>query len=374
MPPRCVKQARSHGHVWAARWSLTVPDGSRRFGRVTEATKRECEDALRAAMQEARTSRPLARDATTVAEWLDGWLAEHARQVRPQTTARYRRALDAHVRPQLGAIHLQRLGERELRRWLAALTHAGVSDESIAYAHRTLGLALKQAVAFGVLADNPLARVKPPRLEPPATDAWSLAEANALLAACDVDDAIFVVALERGLRRGELLGLRWGDVELERGILHVRQQRVLVGRTMQDGPLKTRRSRRDLTIPDRSLAALKAWRRFQMALRLKVGMLWVDTGYVFTDPLGQPWGRNRWYDRATALIARAGVRPLPPHAFRHTFATLALAAGVNPRVVQEILGHSSVAMTLDRYSHVSEELQRDAGERVDRLLREGVLA
>lgn len=364
----CRKEERQRGHVWTARWSLTLPDGARRFGRVTEPTKRECEDAVLAEMGKARSGSRIPPDKVTVAEWLDEWLADHARAVRPQTAVRYEQVIRVHLTPHLGAVRLQRLSERDIRSWMAGLERAGVSASMVAYARRVFAIALRRAVQHGLLDRSPLLGVKAPRVEQPEVAAWTIDEAAALHRAAGPDDGLFVLGLERGLRRGELLGLKWEDIDLERGVLHVRRQRTQVGTRLQEGPPKTKQSRRDIVLPPRSVAALKALRRRQLEQRLAAGPLWRDAGYVAARSDGEPWSQLDFERAFAAWRDRAGVRPLTPHAMRHTFATNALAAGVHPKLVQETLGHASIAMTLDRYSHVSEEMQREAAARVERLL------
>jgi integrase len=365
----CAKQPRASGAVWTARWSLTLPDGTRRWGRVTEATKRDCEAEARDAMEVARHGGQSKPEMLTVADWLADWMAGHARTVRPQTMERYASALRRHVVPYLGQVRLQKLGERDLRAWLTALDRNGVSPGMADYAQRILAVALNRAVAQGLLDRSPLKNIERARVEDAPAEAYNADEVAAIYAVAKPGEECFIVAISQGLRRGELLGLKWEDIDFDRGRLHVRRQLVRVGGQLVEANPKTKRSVRSLVLTERSREALRRRRVAQIEDRLQAGSRWHDRDYVFTDRFGHPWSLHQYQATWQWLVARAGVRYLEPHACRHTFATLALAAGVHPLLVKEALGHATIAMTLDQYSHVSEELQREAAAKVEALLQ-----
>jgi integrase len=195
-------------------------------------------------------------------------------------------------------------------------------------------------------------------------------EAQQLLAATDDDRlyALWSVALGVGLRRGEALGLRWQDVDLDGGTLRVEQalQRTKGGLVL--GPTKTPRSRRTIPLPAVCVRALKIHRARQNVERLAVGDSWQDSGLVFTSNVGTPVEPRNVNRSFTKLIEKAGVRPVRRHDLRHTCASLLLAQGVPLRVVMEVLGHSQIAVTANTYTHVLPTLQREAADLMDRAL------
>ena len=194
-----------------------------------------------------------------------------------------------------------------------------------------------------------------------------MAEAKALLAAARDDRlyAYWTVALGVGLRRGEALGLRWCDLDLDAGILRVCQTLQRAGGRLVLVPPKTERSRRSVPLPTVAVTGLREHRRAMAIEALARGQALDDEGLVFTSTVGtplEPRNLNRAFD---ALLGRAGLRHVRLHDLRHTCATLLLAQGVPARVVMEILGHSAIAVTMNTYSHVVPSLQREAAQRMD---------
>lgn len=181
--------------------------------------------------------------------------------------------------------------------------------------------------------------------------------------------ALYAVGVAVGLRRGELLALRWQDVDLAQRTLRVSQtiQRV-AGRGLVVGPPKSKRSRRTIPLPESCVSALKRYRAAQAGERLTAGEAWVYSGLVVTTGHGtgiEPWNMNRAF---TALCERAGVRTIRFHDMRHTCASLLLAQHVPARVVMEILGHSQISVTMDIYAHVMPAAERQAADLVDTAL------
>jgi integrase len=179
-----------------------------------------------------------------------------------------------------------------------------------------------------------------------------------------------LTALHTGLRLGELRGLRWRDLDLPGGRLSVQQtlQRLDSGRLVQGQP-KTHRSRRAVSIPADVVEALQAHRAAQAQARLLAGPAWKESGLVFVDALGQPLSETRLRGAFRRLLRQAELPPIRLHDLRHTMASLMLAAGEHPKVVSERLGHSTIAITIDTYSHVTPGLQAAAAERLSDLLR-----
>jgi integrase len=241
----------------------------------------------------------------------------------------------------------------------------GASPRARQMTYTVLRTALRDAVRMRVLAVNPLDAVSRPRAPRPEIQALDAAQVRALLAAAAGDplEALYALAVGTGLRLGEISGLRWGDIDLDARQVHVRRALVEhVSGAVEFAEPKTARSRRSVDVPGFAIAALRRHRE-------RLGALPHPERLVFTSTEGLPLRRSNLHRRSfKPLLRRAKLPEVTFHALRHTAATLALAAGVNPKVVQERLGHSSVTLTLDTYSHAVPTLGRDAADRLDALV------
>lgn len=238
---------------------------------------------------------------------------------------------------------------------------ARLSAKSVHNIHRTLSRALSDAVNDGLVPRNAAERCHT-MPESPEQQTWSADEVRRFLAhvASDRLVALWRVAATTGIRRGELVGLRWRDVDLEVGRITIAQQRAKGAGMVSAGPTKTRRSRRLVSLDATTVAALRAHRTAQVEERLRFGAGWVDSGLVFCRPDGSPIHPDRVTQLFRVHSAAARLPWIKVHGLRHTHATLMLLAGVHPKVVQERLGHSSIAITLDTYSHAVPAMQEDA--------------
>ena len=214
--------------------------------------------------------------------------------------------------------------------------------------------------------------VRPPRAERKPTVTWTADELGCFLESVDEDRlrAAFYLLATTGMRRGEVLGLRWDDVDLDSGYLSVEQTITTVSDELIMGPVKTARSRRRIALDPATVAALRRHRALQAEERLAAGELWVDGNLVFRSADGEPLHPDRFTRRFQRLVSDVGLPALRgPHNLRHTWATLALQSGIHPKVVSERLGHATIAVTLDTYSHVVPSLDADAANLVaDRIL------
>ncbi len=365
-------------------WSYVVDVGrDRRSGRRRQrwkggfATKREAEQALGRALAAVGAGEVVDSGSLTVGAFLDEWLAGHAPSLKPSTAKSYREIVQWYLQPGLGRVKLADLNGLLIRSLYADLIANGgrrgraqLSPATVAVVHRVLRKALNDAVLWGLLVRSPLIGVKPPKRDAPEMRSWTPDEARRFLAAVADDRlyALWVLVLATGMRRGELAGLRWDDVDLDAGVLAVRRARVSVAYAVHESDPKTRSSRRTISLDSRVVAVLRAHRRRQLEDRLAWGPAWTDTGYVFTTECGEPLHPERVTVLFGRLVVAAGVPKVRLHDLRHTSASLMLAAGVHPKVVSERLGHSSVSITLDLYSHVIPGLQAEAAEKLGEMI------
>ena len=307
----------------------------------------------------------------TVAELLIEWLTVSVKpRVRRRTHEDYTRIVRAELIPRLGHRPLARLATSEIQALYAAMTARGVSPRSVRYAHAVLSGALKQAVRWQRIARNPASLVDLPRQTRREMRALDEVQARKfILAAAETEfGALWLLLISSGLRPSEALALRWSD--MEGGRLHV--QRALTrfsDGTFEFNEPKTARGRRVVALPESMVSVLRAHRQQQVADRLRAGPTWADQNLIFATSVGAPLDFRALVRRHfTKILRSAGVPTIRPYALRHTCATLLLQAGQNPRIVSERLGHESVALTLDTYSHVLPSMQDVSAVHLDRLL------
>lgn len=285
------------------------------------------------------------------------WLKAVEHSVRPSTFVGYRSHVMRHIVPALGAVRLTDLDATMINRLYASMLSEGLRPATARRVHATLHRAMADAVRWGLRPDNPVARSDPPRTgRPLELRTWSAAELRTFLTHVPGDGwfPLWFLLATTGMRRGEALGLRWVDVDLERGCLAVRRTVISIsGRVAWSEP-KSARGRRVVALDPATVEVLRA--------------LGPGEGLVFCRSDGSPLDPTSVSKRFVCLVAGSGLPRIRLHDLRHTHATLALEAGVNPKIVSERLGHATVAFTLDVYSHALQHLQREAADRVAALV------
>lgn len=352
------------------------------------AGERECAKRRDEKLKEARAG--LVGDPTqTLVEYLARWLAEVAAQrLRPRSFERYAGVVRTHIAPRLGSVRLRDLSGEHIARLYVDLgkprrveiRHArartivqrAMSPASIRYTHAVLHGALEQAVAWRLIRRNPADRAPLPRAAAAEIRPLDPDEARRFLDAVSGHplEALFTLAVTTGMRQGELLGLQWRDLAGNR--LHVRHSLARLRGEWWLGEPKTRHSRRAIAITPATRRLLRTHRARMAETLLANGIGLNDETLIFCDPGGQPLhGRHVTTRHLRPLLRAAGLPAIRFHDLRHTFATLQLAAGTNPKVVSEALGHKDIAITLDRYSHALPTMQAEAMRRLDALLKRG---
>lgn len=353
---------RADGRYEGAAYVL-MPSGGRARRRVYGRTRAQVQDQLVALVRQSQQGVPAPSASLTVGAYLEGWLRDVAAvKVRPATLRSYEMYLRLHIVPDLGKKRLHRLAPTDVREFLMRKQATGLSVATVKQIHAILRSALSHAAREDLVVRNvaKLVQVATPNTEPPVP--LSAEEAQRLLQAARGDrlHALWAVALTVGLRRGEVLGLRWCDVDLSIGTLDVRQTLQRAGGSLQVVPPKTRRSRRTVPLPGITVAAL-AEHRSRMELEARAaGRSLTSTGFVFTTTVGTPMEPRNVNRAFVALLVSAGLRHVRLHDLRHTCATLLLDQGASPRVVMETLGHSTIGVTMNVYAHVMPQAMRDA--------------
>lgn len=345
--PRKNKQGKIIGY----RGSYFAPDGKRRY--VSAKKKSDAERALRQAMTDAERGLVFDAGTVTIEEYLNRWLVGSVKNtVRRSTFVQYVSVVNRHLIPALGRLKLKALTPTHVRSLYREKLGSGLGARTVQYIHTTLHKALKQAVMDGLIPRNVTEAVKAPQAHKKEVKPLNPTQVKALRSAASGDrlEALYIVAIHTGLRRSELLGLRWTDVDLDAGMLSV--QRSLD----KDGtfnPPKRNKSRRTVKLTGQAVEALKSHRARQNEERLRLGSLWEDHGLVFPNQVGKPMNADNLYHREfKPLLKKAGLSGFTFHSLRHTCATLLLSKNVNPKIVQEMLGHATISQTMDTYSHV----------------------
>ncbi len=304
----------------------------------------------------------------TIEEYLDRWLSDSVRDtVRQRTYEGYEHMVERHITPALGGVKLAGLTPAHVRGLYRDKLDAGLSNRTVRYVHTTLNKALSQAVADGLIPRNVCAAVKAPQPRKAEIRPLDRDQVRTFLDTVCGDRlvALYTVAVTAGLREGEILALRWEDVDLEAGRLQVRRtaSETRTGRVYE---LPKSGVGRQIRLTQKATQALRAHRKLQLEERMEKAGLWEDHGLVFPSEVGTPMGARNLQRTFKIRLRRAGLPETTRfHDLRHTCATLLLRQGVNPKFVQELLGHRDIALTLNVYSHVLPDMGDAAAGAMD---------
>lgn len=309
----------------------------------------------------------------TVQQYLSRWLTDVSKPgVRPRTHEYHAYIINTHLIPGLGRHRLERLSAQHIQALYADTLERGYSTATVRHIHRVLHRALTDAVRWGLLTNNPTELADQPRLISPEMQVLNEEEVARLLRAARGDklEALYVLAVTTGMRQGELLALRWQEIDMETRSLSVTRTLIRMrGGAAQWGEPKSTRSRRRIALTDIAVDALRRHHEQQGIQRAAAGDQWHDHDLVFAASNGNPLNPSNIHTRSfRPLLQRAGLKQIRFHDLRHTAATLLLAQNEHPKLVQELLGHSSIAVTIDTYSHMVPGLQAAAVDRLGQRL------
>ncbi len=357
--------------------TFTVEGGKRKT--FYAKTHKEVQEKLKKALYEQQQGTLVTAPHQTVAQFLTDWLESTQKQsVRPRTYERYEEIVRLHIIPALGRHKLQSLSAQHVQAFYTKKLEGGLSALTVISFHNLLHKALETAVKWNLVARNVCKVVSPPRRQRFEVTPLSLEQIQKLLSAVEGHrlEALFKLALATGMRRGELLGLKWQDIDFAKGALQVRRvlsriPSIMPGKGYTEAEPKTQRSRRTIIIAPFALKGLKEHRRRQAEEKKRAGEGWQEHDYVFCTPIGTHLNPTRdMLDQLKVFLKKAGLPDIRFHDLRHSSATLLLSLGVHPKVVQEILGHSQISMTLDIYSHVLPSMHQDAMNRLNQAIEE----
>ncbi len=351
---------------WEARYTVHTAEGPKRrtlYGK----TRDDVREKLTKAMADRDGGLIFDAGKTTTGEYLTAWLSDSVRDtVRTRTYERYEQIVRVHISPVLGRVKLKSLTPAHVRGLYRSKLDSGLAPRTVQYIHRTISKALKQATDDGLIPRNAAASVKPPQARKEEIQPLSRDQVRTFLETVSGDrlEALYVVAISAGLRQGEILGLKWEDLDLDAGTLQVRRtlSETRDGRVFE--PPKSGKGR-SVRLTQRAISALRAHRKAQLEEKLQLGSLWTENGLVFASEAGTPIGGRNLIRHFKIRLGRAGLPDIRFHDLRHTCATLLLRQGVHAKFVQELLGHGDVSLTLNVYSHVLPDMGDAAAGAMD---------
>ena len=363
--PRKNKQGKVSGYLG----SYVGPDRKRRY--VSGKTKGECERSLRAAMSDADKGLIFDAGSLTVGAYMDRWIEDSAKgTLAPRTYHNYKIQIREHIKPAFGTMKLSKLTAANVQGLYASKLQT-LKPSSVRYIHAVLHRALDQAVRWNLIPRNPAASADPPKVSREEITPLTAEQARAFMAAAKGEKfgALFILSLTCGLRCGEALGLRWADIDLHTGTLRVNRQlqRLRSGGGLVFAEPKNA-SRRTIQLPKTALEALRNHRKQQSEVP-SGAKDYDNSGLLFATGKGTPLDAQNVINRHfKPLLKDAGLPDIRFHDLRHTCATLLLGRNVNPKLVQHLLGHASITMTLDTYSHWIPSMGRHAADGMDEAL------
>jgi integrase len=357
---------------WCAQYTVYTSEGRKRrtlYGK----TRQEVATKLSKALADREGGLTFDAGSLTVGDYLARWLSHSVRDtVSQKTYERYERIVRVHLSPALGRIRLKALTSDHVRGLYREKLDSGLAPRTVLHIHRTLSKALKQATDDGLIPRNAAASVKPPQARREEMQPLSRDQVGMFLDTVKGDrmEALYVLAVTSGLRQGELLALKWEDVDLEstnptlevrRSLSETRGRRSFVTPKSGRG--------RHLRLSKLAASALKVHRKRQLEERMRKAGLWEDHGLIFPSEVGTPMSGRNLYRAFKIRVKRAALpQTLRFHDLRHTCATLLLRQGINPKFVQELLGHADISLTLNTYSHVLPDMGDAAAGGMDAAL------
>jgi integrase len=371
-----ARRGHGEGSVYQrkdGRWVASVTIENRKRKYFYGDTRKEVQEKLKVALHEQQQGALATGPQQSLKGFLEQWLESvYKPTVKPNSYKQYRAAIRTHLIPSLGHIPIQKLTAAKVQAFYTQKLDEGLAPRTVIAIHSVLHRALEIAVKWGLVPRNITKLVSLPHAERYEAQTLTVEQAGKLLEAARGSriEALLLVAVTTGMRRGELLALHWDDVDLEKGVLYIRRtMSKIAGYGYMESEPKTRTGRRKVVLPDVAVEVLKEHRVRQDQIRSDAGEKWHEHGIVFCNNFGGFFNPDRLLKIFNKLLRDAGLLHMRFHDLRHSAATILLTSGVHPKVVQERLGHSTIAMTLDVYSHVLPSIQQEAADKIDDLFK-----
>lgn len=353
---------------------------NRRYRTVTCTSEKEAKKALRDFLSEVEGGMYVATNRTTVSQWVQTWLTVYAAPNNsPTTTDRYRGLIRRYIDPTIGNMALQDLNTIQIQAWVNSLkispsSGKPLSASTIKHAYNIVSEAMDKAVLAEIIVKSPCNGVSLPKGEKKEAVVYDQEQMKLLVATAKGTDMELVIDMELclGLRRGELLGLEWDDIDWENKTIKIIRTRVIANNEVIVKPPKTPKSIRTLDLPDQLLEKLRLHKAQCAARHLRMGKRYTATEFIFVHPDGQPIYPEYLTQKLTKLQKKADLPHCRFHDLRHLCASIMLLQGVNVKVAQQILGHKDINTTLNIYSHVLPSSVKEASDKVGSFVYEAI--
>ena len=356
--------------------------GKRKRRTKTFDRKKDAQTWVGEKITERETGTDVDPSKVTVAEFLDRWLNNHKKpKVEATTYDRYKNKINAHLKPGLGGIPIQDLEPYHVESYFAKKRvsgrkdnkEGGLSENTLKKHYVILNNAMKRALKLKLIKYNPVQAVESPQPEDYEAPVMRKEEYHKLLNEIKDDALMFAFVmtdLMTGMRRSEILGLEWSEVDLEEGVIEVKKRLVTVeGGTLHENKTKNDSSKRKIKISEKLISILKKYKNEQNKMKLKATKYDKSKNFVFCRPDGKHYAPKTFNNKLDKYLEQAGLtQEYTIHTLRHTFATLNLEHGVPAKIVQEMLGHSTISTTLDIYSHVDLDMQQEAVGKLEKAI------
>ncbi len=358
--------------LYVARYTVETDTGPKRKA-IYHKDYEEVERQLNQALADRGNGLVFDAEGMTVAQYMNRWLTDCAKsRLAHRTYDAYEQRIRDHINPSIGRIKLAKLSPANVQALYTSKLNSGLGSGTVRAIYAVLNGALEQAVRWNMIPRNPASAVNPPKLRQEEMIVLDADQARRFLDAARGDrwECLYVLALSCGIRRGELVGLKWSDIDLGTRTLRINRQlqRMRNGGGLYFSQPKNA-SRRTITLPQTAINALKSHRKRQAEQKLSAGPHWQENGLVFTTIKGTPVDAQNVTQRSyKGLLKRSGLPHMPFHGLRHSTATILLAKGIHPTYVQKLLGHSSIRLTLDLYSHWMPSMGSHTADGVDEAL------
>lgn len=366
------KRGQGEGSIYKRKdgsWSAQVSIQGKRVSKYFK-TQREGLDWLQQIRNQIQAGLTFSGAQLPLSEFLQQWLGSIRESIKTKTLFQYAQIIRDHIIPRLGKIKLKDLRPDQIQSLYNEKLDAGTSSRTVILIHAVLHRALKHALKQGILGRNPTDAVNRPRFRRREMKTLSDTQVRTLLLAVKDTrfEAFFWIAIVTGLRQGELLGLRWSDLNWQSRRLQVQRQlqRIKGGHEFTDP--KSTAGKRMIVLGEGTMMKLQRHLNILMQEKQQVGANWKENDLIFPSTVGTPWDHRNMYRFFKYFLMVSGLPDIRFHDLRHTAATLMLQQGVHPKVVQERLGHADITLTLNTYSHVLPSMQEDVAEKLDELL------
>lgn len=367
------KSGQNEGSVYQrkdGRWVAAVTIQEKRLFKYFK-MKKDAKEWLKQTLAQTDAGLSIQGARYTLSEYSYEWLKAISGSLRPNTFSQYVQVFTQHINPSLGKMKLKDIRPEHIQALYNRKITSGAGVRTVLVIHGVLHHALRQALKTGLIIRNPADAVIRPRLVRKEMKTLNDTQIRNLLLASQGTrlETLLYVAVTTGLRMGEIIGLKWEDLDMTARTLQIRRQvQRQKGKGLLECELKTKSSRRLVVLGESTIEKLKSHFNEQQTQRQLIGDRWTEKGLIFPNTLGKPMEHNRLLKEFKEILSIAGLPIIRFHDLRHTAATLMFQMGINPKVVQEMLGHSDVNLTLNTYTHSLQSMQMEASNKMDLLV------